>query len=284
MNFFQASIRLLRWVVQRFREDRCTRVAGALSFTTLLALVPLTAVMFAIFSRFQIFEAWMTMAQDFIYRNFVPAAGETVSGYLQKFAANAGKLTIWSLLLLFLSSLMLMATIERVFNDIWHVPQTRKRLHRFLSYGALLVLGPMLIGITLSSTSYLVSLPLFSRDATFSGLKVFLLAAAPVVFEWLAFWALYVVVPNYRVRLRHGLIGSLFATMMFEIAKRGFVFFVTHFANYKAIYGAVAALPVFLIWIYLSWTIILAGAVLTATLPEWRRPQAVRQWRRKRPI
>ena len=283
MNFLQAFIRLLRWVVQRFREDRCTRVAGALSFTTLLALVPLTAVMFAIFSRFQIFEAWMTMAQDFIYRNFVPAAGEAVSGYLQKFAANAGKLTIWSLLLLFLSSLMLMATIERVFNDIWHVPQTRKRLHRFLSYGALLVLGPMLIGITLSSTSYLVSLPLFSRDATFGGLKVFLLAAAPVVFEWLAFWALYVVVPNYRVRLRHGLISSLFATIMFEIAKRGFVFFVTNFASYKAIYGAVAALPVFLIWIYLSWTIILAGAVLTATLPEWRRPQAVRQWRRKRP-
>jgi membrane protein len=284
MNFLRAFIRLLRWVVQRFREDRCTRVAGALSFTTLLALVPLTAVMFAIFSRFEIFEAWMTMAQEFIYRNFVPAAGGAVSGYLQKFAANAGKLTIWGLLLLFLSSLMLMATIERVFNDIWHVPQTRKRLHRFLSYGALLVLGPMLIGITLSSTSYLVSLPLFARDATFGGLKVFLLAVAPMIFEWLAFWALYVVVPNYRVRLRHGLIGSLFATMMFEIAKRGFVFFVTNFANYKAIYGAVAALPVFLIWIYLSWTIILAGAVLTATLPEWRRPQAVRQWRRKRSV
>lgn len=284
MNFYRAFIRLLRWVVQRFREDRCTRVAGALSFTTLLALVPLTAVMFAIFSRFEIFESWMTMAQEFIYRNFVPAAGETVSGYLQKFAANAGKLTIWGMLFLFLTSLMLMATIERVFNDIWHVPHTRKRLHRFLSYGALLVLGPMLIGITLSSTSYLVSLPLFSRDATLGSLKIFLLAVAPMIFEWLAFWALYVVVPNYRVRLRHGLIGSLFATVTFEIAKRGFAFFVTHFANYKAIYGAVAALPVFLIWIYLSWTIILAGAVMTATLPEWRRPQAVRQWRRKRPV
>ncbi|WP_372523008.1 YihY family inner membrane protein [Sulfuricaulis sp.] len=283
MNFLRACFRLLRWVVQRFREDRCTRVAGALSFTTLLALVPLTAVTFAIFSRFEIFESWMTMVQEFIYGNFVPASGEAVSHYLQKFAANAGKLTIWGLLFLFLTSLMLMATIERVFNDIWHVPHTRKRLHRFLSYGALLVLGPMLIGITLSSTSYLVSLPLFSRDAPLGGVKIFLLAAAPMIFEWLAFWMLYVVVPNYRVRRRHGLIGSLFATLSFEIAKRGFAFFVTHFANYKAIYGAVAALPVFLIWIYLSWTIILAGAVMTATLPEWRRPQAVRQWRRRRP-
>ena len=283
MNFLRACFRLLRWVVQRFREDRCTRVAGALSFTTLLALVPLTAVTFAIFSRFEIFESWMMMVQEFIYGNFVPASGEAVSRYLQKFAANAGKLTIWGLLFLFLTSLMLMATIERVFNDIWHVPHTRKRLHRYLSYGALLVLGPMLIGISLSSTSYLISLPLFSRDAPLGGLKVFLMAAAPMSFEWLAFWALYVVVPNYRVRLRHGLIGSLFATVIFEIAKRGFAFFVTHFANYKAIYGAIAALPVFLIWIYLSWTIILAGAVMTATLPEWRRPQAVRHWRRKRP-
>lgn len=283
MNFLSAFLRLLRWVVQRFREDRCTRVAGALSYTTLLAIVPLTAVTFAIFSRFEIFESWITLAQDFIYGNFVPASGEAVSRYLQKFAANAGKLTIWGLLFLFLTSLMLMATIERVFNDIWHVPHTRKRLHRYLSYVALLVLGPVLMGISLASTSYLISLPLFSRHAPLSDVKVFLLAVAPVIFEWLAFWALYVVVPNYHVRLRHGLIGSVIATLAFEIAKRGFVFFVTYFANYKAIYGAVAALPMFLIWIYLSWTIILMGAVVTATLPEWRRPQAVRQWRRKRP-
>jgi membrane protein len=283
MNFFRTLMKLLRRVVQRLREDRCTRVAGALSFTTLLALVPLTAVTFAVFSGFEVFGSWMALVQEFIYGNFVPASGEAVSRYLQKFAANTGKLTAWGLLLLFLTSLMLMATIERVFNDIWHVPQTRKRLHRYLGYAALLILGPVLMGISLSSTSYLVSLPLFARQAPLGGLKVFLLAVTPVIFEWLALWALYVVVPNYRVRLRHGLIGSLFATLMFEIAKRGFAFFMVHFSAYKTIYGAVAALPVFLIWIYLSWIIILAGAVLTATLPEWRRPQAVRTWRRKRP-
>src|SRR3990172_7839644 len=139
------------------------------------------------------------------------------------------------------------------------------------------------MGIRLWSIFYVISLPLFSRHAPLGDLKVFLLAAAPVIFECLAFWALYVVVPNYRVRLRHGLIGSLIATVTFEIAKRGFAFFVTHFANYKAIYGAVAALPVFLIWVYLSWTIILLGAVMTATLPEWRRPQAVRHFRPQPP-
>src|SRR3989344_2651677 len=144
MNFFQTLFRLLRWGVQRFRGDRCTRVAGALSFTTLLAIVPLTAVTFAIFSRFEIFGSWMTLVQEFIYGNFVPASGEAGSRYLQKFAANTGKLTIWGLLLLLLTSLMLMATIERVFNDIWHVPHNRKRLHRYLGYSVLLVLGPVL--------------------------------------------------------------------------------------------------------------------------------------------
>ena len=282
MNFFHALRRFTRWVAQRFREDRCTRVAGALSFTTLLALVPMTAVTFALFSHFEIFQSWMELTLEFFYGNFVPASGETVGSYLQKFAVNAGKLTAWGLLLLFITSLMVMATIERVFNDIWHVPHSRRRLHRYLSYGVLLVLGPVLMGISLSSTSFLFSLPLFSRHATLGGVKVFLLAAAPVIVEWLAFWLLYVFVPNYRVRRRHGLIGSLFTTALFEIAKRSFAFYVSHFTNYTTIYGAVAALPVFLIWVYLSWTIILLGAVVTATLPEWRRPQAVREWRRRR--
>ena len=283
MKHFRGVGRLARQVARRFIEDRCSRVAGALSFTTLLALVPLTAVMFALFSRFEAFESWMTMVQEFIYGNFVPASGEVVSKYLRKFAANAGKLTAWGLLFLVITSLMVMATIERVFNDIWHVPQTRKRLRRYLSYGALLILGPVLIGISLSFISYLVSLPLFSRRSPLSGLRALLLEAAPVVFECLAFWLLYTVVPNYRVRLGHALTGSLIATLLFEIAKHGFGFFVLRFTSYATIYGAVAALPVFLVWIYLSWTIILLGAVVTATLPEWNRPQAVRQWRGKPP-
>jgi len=283
MNFFQSLYRLIRWVVQRFREDRCLRVAGALSFTTMLALAPLTAVLFALFSHFAIFDAWMKAAQEFIYGNFVPTAGEEVNQYLQTFAANAVKLTVWGLLLLFLTSLMLMATIERVFNDIWHVPHTRNRVHRFVSYGALILLGPLIIGISLSSTSYLVSLPWFADDTTLGHVKKMLLGSAAVIFEWLAFWALYVVVPNYRVRWIHGFIGSLITTIAYEIAKRGFVYFVVNFANYKVIYGTLAAFPVFLVWVYLSWSIVLAGAVLTATLPEWRRPQAVRQWRRRRP-
>jgi len=282
MDFFFFTRRFAKLVQQRFAEDRCLRVAGALSYTTLLALVPLTAVTFAVLSLLPAFESWMAMVQEFIYGNFVPASGEVVRKYLLHFAANAGKLTIWGMLFLALASLMVMATIERTFNDIWHVPQTRKRLHRYMGYVALLTLSPILIGISLSITSHLIDAPLFAKHSASNGARDFLLDILPVLFELLAFLLLYAVVPNYRVRLRHAFVGSLFAVILFEIAKRAFKIFVLGFSSYKVIYGAVAVLPVFLSWIYLSWTVILLGAVVTATLPEWPGNRAGRQATRRR--
>ena len=269
-DFLQQLWQFAQTVRRRYAEDRCTRVAGALSFTTLLALVPLLAVAVAVLSVFPVFQSWVTSIDEFIYGNFVPAAGEAVQKYLQQFAANAGKLTVWGLLFVIIAALMLMATIEKTFNDIWHVSQTRKRLHRFVAYWALLTLGPVLIGLSLSLTSYLISLPLFAEQSALGGFRVFLLAMLPVLFEIMAFMLLYTVVPSHPVRLRHALIGGVFAATLFEITKRAFGLFVLHFSSYKVIYGAVAALPVFLIWIYLSWMVILLGAVVTATLPEWK--------------
>lgn len=259
------------------------RVAGALSYTTLLALVPLTTVAFAVLSVFPVFELWMTAIQEFIYSNFVPSSGEAVKAYLQQFVANADNLTFWGLMFLVVASLMVMATIERVFNDIWHVPQTRKRLHRYLSYWALLTLGPVFIGLSLTITSSLIALPVFSRSASLGGLQGFLLGTLPVLFEVLMFVLLYTVVPNYRVRLRHALVGSVFAATLFEIAKHIFTVFVVKFSSYKAIYGAIAVLPVFLIWIYLSWTVILLGAVVTAALPERGDASASQKAVRRKP-
>jgi len=278
-SFIRQFAKIVR---QRFADDRCLRVAGALSYTTLVALVPLTAVTFAVLSLLPGFESWMALVQQFIYSNFVPASGDTVRKYLQHFAANAGKLTFWGMLFLALASLMVMATIERTFNDIWHVPQTRRRLHRYASYVALLTLSPVLIGISLSITSYLLDTPLFGKAAVPDPLRDFLMGALPVFFELLAFLLLYAVVPNFRVRFSHALVGSLFALILFEIAKRGFRAFVLGFSSYKVIYGAVAVLPVFLSWIYLSWTVILLGAVVTAAMPEWPGYRAGRQATRKR--
>ena len=257
-------------VRERFASDRCTRVAAALSFTTVLALVPLTVAGIAMLSVFPVFQDWMERMQEFIYGNFVPAAGDAVRTYLRQFAANAGKLTAWGLLFVFVTALLLMGTIEHTFNDIWHVKQKRKRFYRFLTYWAILGLGPILIGVSLSLTSYLVSLPWFTEGAPLGGVRIALLYALPIVFEAAAFVLLYTVVPNYPVRWRHALIGGAVATVLFEIAKRGFAWFIAGFSSFQIIYGAIAALPVFLVWIHLSWTVILLGAVVTAQLPTWR--------------
>src|SRR4030067_469549 len=150
-------------VAKRFEQDRCQRVAGALSFTTVLAIVPLTAVMLAVLSLAPGFSTWMTVIQDFIYSNFVPAAGEVVQKYLTQFAGKAGRLTALGLLLLMITAIMLMATIEQAFNDIWRVTNTRKLLYRFLVYWALLTLGALLVARRLALTSKLFMLPFLGR-------------------------------------------------------------------------------------------------------------------------
>jgi len=261
--------RFVRQVAWRFQEDRCQRVAGALSFTTVLSIVPLTAVTLAVLSLFPVFSAWMSVIQDFIYSNFVPTAGEIVQKHLTQFASKAGRLTAIGLLFLGVTSVMLMATIEQTFNDIWRVTRPRKLLHRFLAYWALLTLGPILIGASLTLTSKFFALPIF--DALEHGFVRGLLdIALPLAMEVGAAVLLYTVVPNVPVVWRDALVGSLFAAILLEIAKRLFAASMKYFTSYQILYGAIAALPIFLVWVYISWVIILLGAIVTATLDERR--------------
>jgi membrane protein len=256
-------------VAKRFEQDRCQRVAGALSFTTMLAIVPLTAVMLAVLSLAPGFSTWMTVIQDFIYSNFVPAAGEVVQKYLTQFAGKAGRLTAVGLLFLAITAILLMATIEQAFNDIWRVAKTRKLVHRFLAYWALLTLGPIMVAASLSLTSNLFTLPFLGRaEVTF--LREVLDVVLPLVFEFGAVVLLYTVVPNVTVLWRNALTGGLFAAVLLETAKYLFAVSMKAFTSYQIIYGAIAALPVFLMWIYISWVIVLLGAIVTATLNDRR--------------
>jgi membrane protein len=269
MASLQPLWRFARQVVKRFEQDRCQRVAGALSFTTMLAIVPLTAVMLAVLSLAPGFSTWMTVIQDFIYSNFVPAAGEAVQKYLTQFASKAGRLTAVGLLFLGATAVMLMATIEHALNDIWRVANTRKLLHRFLAYWALLTLGPMLVAGSLTLTSKLFTLPFLGR-AEVTLLREVLDVVLPLVFEFGAVVLLYTVVPNVQVLWRNALVGGLFAAMLLEIAKYLFAATMKYFTTYQVIYGAIAVLPIFLVWIYISWVIILLGAIVTATLNGWQ--------------
>lgn len=270
--FLRSFWQFCRQVLKRFDQDRCQRVAGALSFTTLLAIVPLTAVMVAVLSLFPVFSTWMNVIQDFVYSNFVPAAGEVVQKYLSQFAGKAGRLTAFGLVFLAVTSLMLMATIEQAFNDIWRVENTRKLTHRFLTYWALLTLGPILVAGSLVLTSKLFALPFLGRTEV-TLMYQFLDVVLPLLLEFGAAVLLYTVVPNVAVRWRNAFVGAAFAAIMLEVAKNLFATFVKYFASYKILYGAIAVLPIFLIWIYISWVIILLGAIVAATLNDSQPPR-----------
>ncbi len=270
-GFFVRVWWLVLLVQERFNKDRCNRAAGALSFTTLFALVPLLAVVFAMLSVFPVFERWMDTVLEFTYSNFVPAAGEVVAKYLKEFSTKAAQLTIWGMLFVLATALLMMATIERTFNDIWHVQRPRRRLHRLIGYWAVLTLGPVLVASGLSLGAYVQNAAAPSMGPISASLRHVFDDVLPFFFETLAFVLLYMAGPNIAVRFRHALIGGLLAALMFEIAKGLFAGYIGRYATYQQIYGAIAVLPVFLLWVYISWTIVLLGAVLTASLPEWRR-------------
>ncbi|MEN1726823.1 MAG: virulence factor BrkB family protein [Pseudomonadota bacterium] len=251
---------------QQFRFDRSFESAGALSFTSLLALVPLMAVMFGVISAFPVFDQWATDIESYIFQNFVPAAGDQVQRYLQEFVGRTTGLTRAGTIFLILTAILLMATIEKSFNRIWRVTTSRNLISRLVTYWAALTLGPMLMGASLALTSYLAALPLLAPEAVRGAVQAFILNTTPFFVTLVGFTLVFLVVPNRRVRLRHALAGALVSAILFEAAKRGFVLYVTQFPTYERLYGALATVPIFLVWIYVSWVVVLLGASLAAAL------------------
>jgi membrane protein len=259
-----------RFLVERLQEDKALLNASALAYTTLLALVPLTTVSVALFAAFPIGDRAIEQLQDFVFQNFVPAAGEVVQDHLDQFSGKAAKLGGPSFLFLIITSLLLMASIDRAFNDIWRVQQERRPLTKFLVYWAVITVGPLLMGLSVAVTSYLLSLPLLTGAAESIGAASWLLRLTPLLASTLAFTLLYSLVPLRRVPLGHAFAGGLTAALLFELAKRGFGAYLAYFPTYEAIYGALAAVPIFLVWIYLSWLVTLFGAELTFCLGVFR--------------
>ncbi|MGA9422990.1 MAG: YihY family inner membrane protein [Rhodanobacteraceae bacterium] len=259
----------------RFIEDRCLQVAGALSFTTVFAIVPLTTAILGILAAFPGFAGWRQKLADFAFSNFVPAAGGTVQNYVTQFAGNANKATIVGVLVLLFSAIALMMSIEDAFNRIWRVQTARSASSRFVVYWSTLTLGPLLLVAALAVSSYLLALPFIDVSGTQVSLKARVLSVLPFLIVWTALLAGYMAIPNRTVQFRHAALGSLLAAALFEAAKRSFAFYVTRYANYEEIYGALAMVPVFIIWIYLSWVIVLFGASITASLSafDYRPPE-----------
>ncbi len=268
-NAFVNAGRFARRVWHRFFEDHVQTNAAALAFTTVLALVPAAAVTFSMLSVFPVFQDWSQELESFVYDNLVPATGRLVQSQLQEFIGQTGRLTAFGLLFLFVSALLLLFTIEETLNKIWRVENSRRVVQRLLSYWAVLTLAPLLMGASLSLTSYLVSTAL-QGEGNVAEARRWFLSLLPFLFEAMAFVLLYTVVPNKPIRFRHALAGGVVAAVMFEITKRGFTWYISNFHSYEVIYGALSSIPIFLLWVYLSWLIVLIGAELTAVFGEAR--------------
>jgi membrane protein len=260
-------------VFWRFYEERALQTAGSLTYTTLLSLVPLFTVALAVATAFPVFDETMNALQVFILENFLPDAQgiETIADQITTFTRNAGRLTAIGLGFFFVTAVMLMTTIDVALNRLFRVQRARPLVQQVLMYWAVLTLGPVLIGGSLSMTSFAVG-------ASFGWLQLghvadLVLAVLPFVFTCAALTLLYGLVPNRRVELRHALLGGILAGVAFEFAKRGFAVYLARFPTYTLIYGAFATIPIFLVWLYLSWVIVLAGATLTAMVPAYRYPE-----------
>jgi membrane protein len=271
MNYLQQQILFLRTLWKDFVDARCLQLAASLSYTTLLSIVPLMAVSVGILMAFPVFETLNDKLQEFIFANFVPNSGTVIQDYLSSFTDKARQLTLTGIVFLLLTALMMISTIETGLNSIWRASSDRSVLERFVMYWAVLTLGPIMMGGGLIVTSYIMSVPLLSETASSIENSLGFLKLIPLFLEVFTFTLLYWLVPNVRVPFRYAIIGGIFATLLFEAAKQGFAWYTQTFPTYQTVYGALAAIPIFLVWLYLSWLVTLLGAQLTYTLERHAR-------------
>ena len=246
------------------------QIASSLTYTTLLSLVPLVTIMLTMIAAFPVFSDLTTQLKIFILTNLVPeSAGKVITVYMQQFSENAARLTAMGVIFLGITAFMLILTIEEAFNMIWRVARQRSVLNRVLIYWAVLTLGPLLIGGSLSLTSYLLSFSL-GFVAHIPSIGLVSLKVVPVLLTIAAFALLYITVPNRYVPLSHAVTGAVVAGLAFELMKQFFTLYISSFGSYKLVYGTFASFPIFLLWIYISWMVVLMGAVIAASLSYWR--------------
>ena len=265
LEYMEITRKFLYFLVKRAQNDTVLRVASSLSNTSLIALVPLLAIALAIFSAFPVFSEVRQQAQNFIINNVVPDIGADISIYFNEFINATAKLTTIGVIGIALTAILLLSTIENSFNFIFKVNKPRRITTKITLYWTVITLGPLLLGTAFSLKSYanfvLNSVPEF---------QVFLGSILPFVLTWLVLSGVYIFVPNKKVGILNALLGALVAMFLFWVLKNGFAFFMLKNNVYKTLYGAVAVVPLMLIWMYLYWAAVIFGAVVTAAVQEYR--------------
>ncbi|EKF75014.1 ribonuclease BN-like family protein [Alcanivorax hongdengensis A-11-3] len=251
---------------QQFVEDGCRQSAAALTYTTLFAIVPVMTVSFTLLSAIPALKEKGSSIQRWAFDYFVPSAGSEVLEQLRSFSQQATNLTGIGILFLVVTAVLMLRTIEQSLNRIWKVQEPRKGLTSLMMYWAVLSLGPLCLGAGLAISSFLTSQAIFNDTVSYLGGVRLWLSILPFVFTTFLLTLLYTVVPNTSVPWRQGVLGAACAALLFELAKAAFAQFIKHAPNYQVVYGAFAAVPIFLLWIHLSWIIVLGGAELVRAL------------------
>jgi len=271
----QYFFHFLGFIVARFKQDRCADMASSLTFTTLLSLVPLITIMLTFFSVFPQFAEFSEHVKNIILANMLPeTGGKIITRYMEQFAANAARLTAVGIVFLAVTSMLMIYNIDNAFNTIWRVSRQRTFVKRVLVYWAVLTLAPLLMGGSLSMTSWLIGMS-GGNLSHLSALVVGMLKVVPLLLATLAFAFLFRVVPNRFVPMQHAFIGGVVSALAFEAMNRAFALYIAYFPTYTLVYGAFATIPIFLLWVYLLWLSILLGAILTASLSHWRSENGI---------
>ncbi|AOA59400.1 YihY family inner membrane protein [Acinetobacter larvae] len=263
----QTWLQFIIFVIKRFEADRCREQAGSLTYTTLFAVVPMLTVFLVIISSIKALEPARQQLQQLIYSNFLPKTTIAFDKALNAFTAKSSNLTIIGILFLFFTTVMMLMSIETAFNRIWRVRETRGGLIGFMRYWTIISLGPILLGSAFVISSTVASLNLLSNN--FVGYQVdgaMLFWCLSFALTTLGFFILYWMIPNCTVPAKAAFISGLFSATVFELIKNLFGFLMTNFTSYEIVYGAFAALPIFLLWIFLSWNIILLGVEICYAL------------------
>ncbi|MGQ0287333.1 virulence factor BrkB family protein [Pasteurellaceae bacterium 22721_9_1] len=267
-SFFTAPLLFLNVFWQRFQQNKLTQAAGSLTYSTMLAIVPLVMVIFAIFSAFPMFNEMTSSLKELIFDNFAPAASGVVGQYIDEFVHNSKQMSAIGIVSLILVALMLINSIDRTLNDIWNA-KNRSAVFSFAIYWTILTLGPIFIGASIAISTYVSSFELFDNEINLPfGLKV--LSLVPFFITWLSFTLIYMLVPNQKVYMKHAAAGALVAAIFFTLGKKAFTWYIATFPSYQLIYGAMATLPIMLLWFQLSWIFVLLGAQLSAVLGDMR--------------
>lgn len=263
----QMWFQFILFVLRRFETDRCREQAGSLTYTTLFAVVPMLTVFLVIISSIKALEPARQQLQQMIYSNFLPKTSIAFDKAFNVFTENSSNLTIIGVLFLFITTVMMLTSIETVFNRIWRVQETRNGIIGFMRYWTIISLGPILLGSAFVISSTLASMNILSNN--FAGYEVDGAAVFWIIsflLTVLGFFILYWTIPNRRVPVQAAAIAGLFSAIVFELLKNLFGFVMTNFTSYTIVYGAFAAIPIFLLWIFMSWNIVLLGVEISYAL------------------